>query len=458
MGHDLLEPTAPRLRARQRVRRERARRRRRRLLLGVAVGALAALAVAGGTMLLASSRDAQPEPNVAATDAAQPAPEQSTLLLVRHPSEPGPASGVTLLAGGAASVNADDAQVDVPAAVVFLPVGTLVDLPGFGTDRLGLAYQYGGPALVEAAVENLLGIDVDHVAAVSESGLAALLERTGGLTLDVPQRLVVRAEDGSAQVRFEPGAQVLDGPRLAEYWGFEERDELDALPRQQQVLAQLFVHAANDPTLLARLVGDGAPQLETSAPQDWLAALLTQLSQAAADDLLTFTLLPVEPFGVPGPDGRGTFRADEPAVQEMVRGLLADSVPPGGGAQALRVQVLNGVGVPGVGQEVDRRLQGAGVRIVLTDNARSFDFAETRILVYDESPELLEAAERVREHLGVGTIQVSRQAQNVVDITIVVGADFLAATGHGESVPGAEQAPPEPGAEQAPPEPAAEPE
>lgn len=105
------------------------------------------------------------------------------------------------------------------------------------------------------------------------------------------------------------------------------------------------------------------------------------------------------------------------------------------GAEVVRVQVLNGVGAPGVGQEVDARLGGespggddfaGSFRIVRTDNADSFDYRLTRIVIYDERPHSHAAAERVHQVLGVGTIQVSRQPQSVVDLAIVVGADFAA--------------------------------
>ncbi|HWB72064.1 MAG TPA: LCP family protein, partial [Egibacteraceae bacterium] len=347
---------------------------------------------------------------------------QDTLLLVRHSQDPGGATGVTLLAASPG---------DARSLVLFVPIGTLVEVPGFGLDRLGLAYQYGGPALVEASLENALGIAIDHTAAVSDSGLAALLGRVGGLELAVPERLVLRAGDGAAMVRFEPGGQFLDGPRLAEYWGFVQRgeDELASFSRQQLVWERLLAAAAADPTVVERLLAGGAPQLETDAETVWLQSLLAGLAQAQASDRLSFTLLPVQPFGAAGSVATAdaaSFRLDEQAAAELVGSLLLASVPDGDASAAVRVQVLNGVGVPGIGQLVDERLEGGGFRIVLTDNASRFDFAQTRIVVYDESPASIDAAQRVHERLGVGTILVSRQPQTVVDLTIVVGADFAA--------------------------------
>lgn len=401
--------------------RRRRRARRRRGLLAAA--ALAAVAVA----VLAFSR-VEPDPGPSAGEDTVPVAGEDgyTLLLVRHTEDVGRASSITLLAGGAA---------DGPSLVLFLPTGTLVDIPGVGTDRLGLAYQYGSAPLLQATVENLLGISVDHTALVSESGLAALLDRLDGLRVDVPARLVTWHDDGRSEVRFEPGEQFLDGPRLAEYWSFRARgdDELDALARQRQVLDALIAGVA-DPEAASTLLGDGAPQLQTGADGEWLTELASRLAAARQADRLRYTPLPVEPFGGDGPDGEGTYRVRQEALAEMTEGVLAASVP-GGGTPPVRVQVLNGVGVPGVGQRVDERLDGGHFRIVVTDNARNFEFPQTQILVYDESDESMVAARQVRDLLGVGTIQVSRQPQSVVDLTIVVGADFLAADGRDAETP-----------------------
>lgn len=390
------------------------RRRRHRRLVGLAA---AVVLIASTALVVGAVSSDPPQRPAPATSpvAVAPAPVavQDTWLLVRYGNQGEAATGATLLTTGPRS-----------RAVVFVPVGLLVDVPGYGSGPLGAAFQYGATALLEASVENALGIQVDAAAAVSDAGLGAWLERSGGLTLDVPARLIERADDGSANVRFEPGEQFLDGERLAEYWAFraEGETELETFPRQQQVLSALLAQAAEDPSTLENLFGEGAAQLETSADPVELRPVLEQLAAGAKDAHLGFSLLPVVPFG--GDEGGAeTYRLDEEAPAG-VDALLAGSGQEAG-AEEVRVQVLNGVGTPGIGQEVDRALEGGGFRIELTDNASNFDFTETQILVYDETPESMDAARAVRERLGVGTILVSRQPQTVVDLTIVVGADFL---------------------------------
>ena len=375
---------------------------------------------------LASPPD-RTQPTEQATAVAQV--PQDSMLLVRELEDDGPAAGVTLLA----------VQPGGRATILFIPVGTLVDIPGFGLDRLALAHQYGGPALVEATVENLLGIDIDHVAAASQSGLAAFVGRTGGLELKIDEELVARAPDGTAEVRFRPGVQFLDGQRLLEYWGFLQRgeQELASFPRQQLVWSHLL-DAASEDDVFEALVGDGAPQLETSASHRFIAAMMRELAAAYDDDRADFSLLPVSPFGS-DPDGGTSYRATDEGIKQLATGPLAPSVPRGGGGEAIEVQILNGVGTPGIGQEVYRRLEGTGLKILFTDNARNFDFTETLILIYDDSERSQQAAELVRKRLGVGTIQLSRQPQTVLDLTIVIGADFQSGSSEPPEEPSEEQ-------------------
>ncbi len=415
-------------RARQDRERRIARRRRRVRWLAVA-GVVVVLAVVGaGAWLLTDGRlPWQPgEPDgVVRTDngddtaeaALETLPDQHRLLLVTAPDEGAGASSVTVIAGPAG---------DAPASMLFLPTGTLASVPGFGLERLGRSHQYGGAELLTATVENLLGVQLDTTAVATHDGFADFLDRTGGLTLDLDQRLVRREADGTGDVRFEQGEQQLDGERLVELWTFRSADdELVGARHRRLVLDALFA-AADDEATLDRLVADGAPQLRSDADAEWLVDFFAQLSQEAARGAVRANLLPVESFGSADDDGSRAYRLQTDAAEELVGRFLGRADIDADGQ--VRVQVLNGVGVPGIGQLVDARLPG-NARITLTGNASSFDFEETRILVYAEDADTLRVAERVQDALGVGTIQVSRQPQSVVDVTIVVGEDLVADAG-----------------------------
>ena len=407
-------------------------RHSRRQRLARRTGGYAMVAIAGVLLVAAVglglrallSPEAPDGPATAADAASAPATDQRTLLLIGVGADGGPAQSLTLLA--AAPGGGD---------VVFIPSSTLVELPGVGLDRLGLAQQYGGADLVMAGLSNALGIGVDHAAVVTTRRLGVLLQRVGGFTVDVAERLVERADDGTGSVAFEAGSQYLNGTELADYWAFRQRgeSELEVFPRQQTVLRGLFEVLADD-ALRAQLVARRQATLDTDADNAFLEEVLGGLAGAAEDGTVGYHLLPVEPFGAGDEVRGGTYRLDPAEIDRFVGTVLAGSLPEGIMAP-IRLQVLNGVGRPGVGRDVAEALDGLGFRIVLSENARSFDFATTQIIIYDETPASHTAAERVRHALGVGTILVSRQPQSVVDLTIVVGADLDAAAAQAPAPP-----------------------
>jgi hypothetical protein len=400
------------------------RRRRRRAALHTIGGTLAlvvlgAAVVAGVGTLVAREVTGGGTESPAEVVLPEGADPQPSLVLATFDSDRpvSPATQVIVLVLDRASGQ---------ATVLLVPSTTVADIPGHGLLQLGRAYEFGDGPLLDATLDNLLGVDLDGVASLSRQDWASLFSRVGDLTLDVPQRLVLRQEDGSGVTRFEAGLQVLDGPRVAEYLTFRSGDEqeLETLPRIQLVLDALLTAVAEDPTVLDAIFGDGAPMLTLSGGDltvDDVRDLFEGLATARAADGLTTRTLPVVPIGS---GDEASFRPDTERVEQLVRERLAASVPTGGGVGATTLEIRNGNGTPGIGQDVAQRLIPRGFRVVLTGNADRFDHPATRILVYSDDPSTRAAAEEVRDALGVGRIERSEVPQGVAQITILVGRDF----------------------------------
>ncbi len=207
-----------------------------------------------------------------------------------------------------------------------MPPGLLLELPGFGLDRLGQAHRYKGPALVEETLEASLEVEVDDHVALSEAGLATLLDRVGEFDVYVGEApLVAREEEGVAPVRIEPGQQQLDGEQMALYFDLlaEGESPLDAFPRQQQVLAALLAQIAADPEALDRVFAEGATEFAGSSNPEALRRVLEALAQAQSNEQLTYETLPVEPFGGPRKGTPTTYRPTGDSAA-----FLASVLPP----------------------------------------------------------------------------------------------------------------------------------
>ncbi|MFO7961807.1 MAG: LCP family protein [Nitriliruptoraceae bacterium] len=390
------------------------RQGRSRLLLGViglVVLAVVLVLLVSGWLGRAMVGSDEEDPDVVSeVGAAQPT---LALLTVDGASAEGEAARLSVLAHDRAAGE---------GTVLLLPTTTIADVPGHGTFSLGEAQQLGGAPLIGVTVANLLGIGIDGVATISTAGWAALLDTLGGVEVTVRSEL--GAADGS--VRFAPGEQVLSGERLAAYLTMTAagETELDALPRVQQVLGAMLDAVAQDPSLVERWLdmelADGSPAIATDEPA-LVRALLLELAEArAVDDVTTWTL-PVVPLGSGRDDG---YRLDVRRADELVADRFEASRPGTEVTGGRDVEILNGNGVPRVGQEVAERLSDGGYRIVLTGNADRFTYETTRIVLHGRSPGQLAVGRDVQARLGVGELELAATPGSVVDVTIVVGADF----------------------------------
>jgi calcineurin-like phosphoesterase len=102
---------------------------------------------------------------------------------------------------------------------------------------------------------------------------------------------------------------------------------------------------------------------------------------------------------------------------ERVRGH-AYAVP--SGEDRVVVEVLNASGRDGLARRVARQLRSRGLDVVNFGNESPSD--STRVLLRRGAPE---AAEQVRGALGQGTVVVAPDTLRRVDVTVVLGADYL---------------------------------
>lgn len=343
---------------------------------------------------------------------------QITYLLVgtRADDTTGSAAWLTLLA-----VDRDGTH----PLTVFVPTATLTEIPGFGFDSIGKAMALGRLPLQEVAVENMLGVTVDHTMIVSEQLVSRLVDSAEGIEITVPQRLLAPSGTDRLVPVFEAGRQRFDGPKAVRYLQYrgESEDELASFVRAQQIWEALYEEfhgdRAEDLVAIATTLLNASPV--TDAPPADAAAFLSAFAAAREDDR-AYRTLPVE--AVAGGGAEDAFRVQQTRLDELVRTLLAGSLPPDAPGRGARVQILNGNGEPEIGLAVADLLVPAGFRIADTGNASSFGFSRTRIVVYRETD--LPIAQRIRALLGVGTIEISRTQQTIVDLTIVVGRDFVA--------------------------------
>ena len=385
---------------------------KRRLLFAIVVPPLAfAVAVAMITAPDGAGKDAlSPSAVVAAGQ-----PVTYLVMTVRSDDLSRQADTLTLFSlGGGAQ----------PYALM-IPPSALTEIPGYGFDAISKSLSFGRIPLSDVTVENLLGVRVDHIEVVDDAAFARLIDRMGGIRIRVPGALMQPDGAGRLVPLFGAGEQKLSGKKTVSYLTFQGTDEteLSRLARVQQVWEAMFAPYAGDKAAgLAKLIAGLGNGLDGDEGVGRFARFLASFASVPSASR-TYDVVPVTPVG--GGGDQGALRVDNRELEALVGKYLAGSAP--GIGPRPRLQLLNGNGTPEAGIAAAQRLVPEGFWLVDSGNARSFDFAETKIVVYVNDEATMAAAAEVRRLLGVGQVELSRSPNTSIDVTVVIGKDYPAA-------------------------------
>ena len=108
-------------------------------------------------------------------------------------------------------------------AYLSIPRDMVVPIPGVGNAKINAAMQSGGPALAIRTVHDLTGLPINHVIVVNFADFKNLIDALGGVTIDVPKRILSDRFDCPFKTntrcqqwkgwRFQKGPQHMNGER-----------------------------------------------------------------------------------------------------------------------------------------------------------------------------------------------------------------------------------------------------
>jgi len=146
-----------------------------------------------------------------------------------------------------------------------IPRDLRVDIPGYGPSKINAAYQIGGPRLAIRTVATYTDIPVNHVVIVNFPQFKELIDKLGGITIDVPRPIVSKFDCPFRSLvrcsrfrgwRFRAGTQHLTGRRALIYSRVRENlldpseSDITRGERNQQVLQATMSKLASFSTFM----------------------------------------------------------------------------------------------------------------------------------------------------------------------------------------------------------------
>lgn len=341
-------------------------RERRRKAAALASVAVCVIALAGSAFLLAN-------PDLGRHRAAAPVatdhPRHTAVLSL----EGTPVPLVAVVGGGSGAV------------AIPLPPDLTASLPGRGEIDTATIAALPGPSL-RIDLSNVMGMWIEHYAAIDLDGLAAAVQRAGGLSVDLPEPFPVGGTS------LGPGVVVMNGAQVRAYVSASAPGAA----------------AVHWDVMLSAILADPPSFTDADlADSDGARALNQTLAGATDPQVLTFpsrfvsATVTVPDFG---------------AIDALVATRFGARQPP------VPVEVLNGSGDPEAAEIIAAKLVPAGFRITLDETNRDFAREPTRVIA--DGNENLAAAQRAHQALGFGRLAITRVPSGLGDVTIVLGRDF----------------------------------
>jgi LCP family protein required for cell wall assembly len=314
-------------------------------------------------------------------------------------------------------------------SMLSVPRDLWVHIPGYGMERINVAYTLGGPAKTVAMFKELTGLPINGFIDVNFLGFVHVVDVLGGAYIDCDRRYYNPPGTGWSAIDLQPGYQLMTGRQALQFCRFrhDATGDYGRMVRQQIFLSEIKRQASrwgstlwNAPDIIKVISRNTITTY--NSPGKIISLLKLGLS------LNTSKIYKVHIEGVGTMiDGKSVL---EPSTDEINRAIYSFTHPRLGPVQSAEsiprdtytVRVLNGSGKQGVAGQAAAALTTKGYNAQEDGNADTFDYSNS--VVYTTSG-LESEAQRIAKTLGETTVKiVPRMPGMLGGMSVIVGSSY----------------------------------
>ncbi|MCX5749952.1 MAG: LCP family protein [Candidatus Saganbacteria bacterium] len=217
-------------------------------------------------------------------------------------------------------------------SIVSIPRDTLVVIPGIRIDKINHAYAFGGPELACATTSSFLNVPINYYIKIKVDGLANIIDRLGGVMVDVDQRMYYVDYAGGLFIDLKPGVQRLNGKQAIGYLRFrhDAKGDFGRIKRQQKFLQEVVTEMAGTKNIVQvyQLLMDMLGCVETNLSTSQILGLASMVRQS-------YEIGNIAVVSIPGTSTRidGIYYLQPemdkviPIVDQYLRGRRVNEIP-----------------------------------------------------------------------------------------------------------------------------------
>jgi polyisoprenyl-teichoic acid--peptidoglycan teichoic acid transferase len=317
-----------------------------------------------------------------------------------------------------------------------IPVNTYMDIPGTGAGLISESAGIGGMDRLNQSLENNLGLTgldmkVDYYILLD---VYNVVEKLGGVSLELDEEITVKNYDDGSTFKLEKGKNPVDGTKAVNFLKYFSGMEME-VPIENIINQKLLLDA-----IISKIAGESDEKLsanlnlikdfiDTDLSMEERSKIFSTFSKIEAGKNEVYALnvssteLEEGIVYIPDVSGLAEIFKKEGTAPEEVAAV----------EETVNLTILNGAGTPGLAAEVSELLKSqvfesgkSKYNILREGNADNFNYDTTEILVYSGQSYAEEAANDIKNILGVGNITPGEDEGANSDIIIVLGADYKA--------------------------------
>ncbi len=314
--------------------------------------------------------------------------------------------------------------------MVSVPRDTRVTMNGKKI-KINSAHAINGVNGSIAAVENLLGIEINNYAKIDYEGFRKVIDAIGGVEMDITRNMNYDDPSQNLHIHFQKGTTVhLDGKKAEEFFrwrknnngtGFADGD-LGRIENQHKFISKV-VEKVKSPSIIPKIpniLSTIPDYVETDMSPEEIIKYGYAVTKGDKSSINMITLQGEAKYI----GNVSYFIYDREKNRDIVYTLKA-----GGTSQKdnnteidkseIKIKVLNCTKVNGLAADCERKLKEMGYSNIITGNGERRDFTKVR-LKKDSSISTGE----IENYLNIPNIEKNIQSDENFDIIILLGKDF----------------------------------
>ncbi len=305
------------------------------------------------------------------------------------------------------------------AGIIFLPRDTYINLASKNFTKLNSSHVYGGIELTRETVEELLSINVDYYLETDFKGFEKIIDRLGGIEVNVEKNLNYVDKAGGLYINIPRGRQNLNGEEALKYVRYRDnRGDIGRIGRQQKFVDAVLEKVIS-PSIITKLPGIIAEINSTVNTNIPLKDINPFLNTAKEIDLsrIESRMLPGKPEYI---NGISYWVPDLEETEIMVENLVKNKSYIENKNYQLRI--LNGLGESGAAGSAADLLKKYGFQIEDVGNADNYNYQVSIVKYYSDQDQ--STADRLAELLNAEIEYVDNNSDLKGKIEVILGQNF----------------------------------